>query len=146
MKDFLAEFKVLVTYPQNIILLLARFAIAYGFALPALMKIQNLEATTIWFESIGIPFASFAAYMVSGVETVGIVLLILGLFTRYISVLLGCVMLGAMLFVHMEHGYSVANNGVEIVVYYFLFLCIFATFGPGKFSLDQILFDRGRYE
>ena len=146
MKDFLAEFRVLLTYPQNIILLLARFAVAYGFALPALMKIQNLEDTRIWFESIGIPFASFSAYMVSGVETVGIVLLILGLFTRYISVLLGFVMIGAMLFVHMEHGYSVVNNGVEIVLYYFLFLCIFATFGPGKFSLDEILFNSGRYE
>ena len=146
MKDFLAEFRVLVSYPQNIILLLARVAIAYGFALPALMKIQNLEGTTLWFESIGIPFASFAAYMVSAIETVGIVLLILGLFTRYISVLLACVMIGAMLFVHLQHGYSVANNGVEITVYYFLFLCIFATFGPGKFSLDQLFFKRGRYE
>ena len=146
MKDFFAEFRVLLTFPQNIILLLARFAIAYGFAQPALMKIQNLEGTTIWFNSIGIPFASFAAYMVSGVETVGIILLILGLFTRYISVLLACVMLGAMLFVHLEHGYSVANNGVEITVYYFLFLCTFATFGPGKFSLDQLLFKSGRYE
>jgi putative oxidoreductase len=146
MKDFLAEYRVLLTYPQNIIILLARFAVAYGFALPALMKIQNLESTTIWFDSIGIPFASFAAYMVSAVETAGIVLLILGLFTRYISVLLAFVMIGAMLFVHMEHGYAVANNGAEIVIYYFLFLCIFATFGPGKFSLDQILFDSGNYE
>ncbi len=145
MKDFLAEFKVLLTYPQNIILLLARVAVAYGFALPALMKIQNLESTSSWFESIGIPFATFTAYMVSGVETVGIVLLILGLFTRYISVLLGFVMIGAMLFVHIEHGYSIANNGVEIVVYYFLFLCIFATFGPGKFSLDHLLFNRGHF-
>ena len=146
MKDFLAEFRVLLTYPQNIVLLMARLAIAYGFALPALMKIQNLEDTTIWFDSIGIPFATFAAYMVSAVETVGIVLLILGLFTRYISVLLGCVMIGAMFFVHLQHGYSIENNGVEIVVYYFLFLCIFATFGPGKFSLDQLLFKSGRYE
>lgn len=146
MKDFLAEFRVLLSYPQNIILLLARFAIAYGFALPALMKIQHLEETTVWFESIGIPFPTFASYMVSGIETVGIVLLILGLFTRCISVLLGFVMIGAMFFVHMQHGYAIANNGVEIVVYYFLFLCIFATFGPGKFSLDQLLFKRGEYE
>jgi len=146
MKDFLAEFKVLISYPQNIVLLLARFAVAYGFSLPALMKIQNLEETSIWFASIGIPFATFSAYMVSAVETMGIVLLILGLFTRYISILLACVMLGAMFFVHFQHGYSITNNGVEIVVYYLLFLFIFATFGAGKYSLDQLLFKDGHYE
>ena len=146
MKNILAELRVLLSFPQNIILLLSRLAVAYGFSLPALMKIQNMEGTRLWFQEIGIPFAGFAAYLVSAVETMGIVLLILGLFTRYISVLLACVMLGAMFFVHLQHGYSVANNGIEINVYYFLFLSIFATFGPGKYSLDQLFFYRGRYE
>jgi len=146
MKDFLAEFRVLISYPRNIVLLLARLAVAYGFALPALMKIQNIEETVQWFEQIGIPFAGFAAYMVSAIEGMGIILLVLGLFTRYISLLLACVMLGAMFFVHLKHGYAIANNGIEIVVYYFLFLTVFATFGPGKYSLDQLLFKRGHYE
>ncbi len=146
MRDFLAEIRVLLSYPQNIILLLARLAVAYGFSMPALMKIENLEATRLWFESLGIPFAGFSAYLVSAVEVSGIVLLVLGLFTRYISILLAFVMIGAMFFVHFQHGYSVANNGIEITFYYFIFLSIFATFGAGKFSLDQILFKRGRYE
>lgn len=146
MKNLFAELRVLLSFPQNIILLLARLAIAYGFSLPALMKIQNMEGTRLWFNEIGIPFAGFASYLVSAVETMGILLLVLGLFTRYISVLLACVMLGAMFFVHLQHGYSVANNGIEITLYYFLFLSVFATFGPGKYSLDQLLFKRGRYE
>ena len=146
MKDFLAEFRVLLSYPQDFIIMLARFTVAYGFSLPALMKIQNLEGTILWFESIGIPFATFVAYLVSAVEVLGILLLILGLFTRYISILLSGIMLGAMFFVHWEHGYSVVNNGIEITFYYFLFLTIFMTFGAGKYSLDKILFHRGRYE
>jgi putative oxidoreductase len=146
MRNFLAEFSVLLSYPQNIVLLLSRLTIAYGFSVPALMKVQNLEGTIIWFESIGIPFSSFAAYMVSGVEMVGIMLLTLGLFTRYISVLLAFVMLGAMFFVHLQYGYSSAENGIEIPFYYFIFLMIFATFGAGKYSLDQLLFKAGRYE
>ncbi len=146
MKDFIGEFRVLLSYPQNIVILLARFAIAYGFSLPALVKIQNLENTAVWFESLGIPFAGFMAYLVSGIEIMGIILIFLGLFTRYISVLLGCVMLGAILFVHLPHGFSVANNGIEIPFYYFLFLMIFTTFGPGKYSLDQLLFKAGRNE
>ncbi|HIP19082.1 MAG TPA: DoxX family protein [Sulfurovum sp.] len=146
MRDFIGEFRVLLSYPQNIVILLARFAIAYGFSLPALVKIQNLESTTVWFESLGIPFAQFAAYMVSGIEVIGIILIFLGLFTRYISILLSCVMLGAILFVHLPHGYSVEGNGIEIPFYYFLFLMIFTTFGAGKYSMDQLLFKAGCYE
>jgi len=125
---------------------LARLAVAYGFSVPALMKIQNPEGTAVWFESIHIPFPAFTAYMVSGLEVTGIVLLVLGLFTRIISVLLGCVMLGAIFFVHFQHGFSSANNGFEIPLYYLIFLMIFAAFGPGKYSFDQMLFKRGHYE
>ncbi len=146
LRDFIGEFRVLVSYPQNSVLLLARFAIAYGFAIPALMKIDNFENTVVWFTELGIPFATFMTYFVSAIEAVGIVLLILGLFTRYISFLMSCVMLGAIFFVHLPHGFSSANNGFEIPLYYFIFLIIFATFGPGKFSVDQLLFKRGRYE
>ena len=146
MRNFLAELRVFFTYPQDLILLLSRIAVAYGFSIPALMKIQNLEGTIVWFENIGIPFAPFAAYLVSAVESVGIVLLVLGLFTRYISFLLACVMIGAIFFVHIQHGYSVVNNGIEITLYYFIFLCIFAAFGPGKYSLDNLFFNKARYE
>ena len=146
MRNFLAEIRVLLSFPGNIVILLARLAVAYGFSVPALMKIQNLEGTIVWFESVHIPFPAFTAYMVSGLEVIGIVLLILGLFSRIISLLLGCVMLGAIFFVHFGHGFSSANNGFEIPLYYFIFLMIFATFGPGKYSMDQILFRRGHYE
>ena len=145
MRDFIGEFRVLVSYPRNIVLLLARFAVAYGFAMPALMKIDNFETTSQWFSDIGIPFATFMAYLVSAIEVTGIILLILGLFTRYISVLMMAIMLGAIFFVHMQHGYSVANNGIEIPLYYFIFLSFFLSFGPGKFSLDHYFFRGGEY-
>jgi putative oxidoreductase len=146
LKDFLGECRILFSYPKHIIILLARLVIAYGFAVPALVKINDLEGTTKWFESISIPLPTLAAYLVSGIETMGIILLILGLFTRYISILLGFVMLGAILFVHLGHGFSVVNNGIEIPLYYFIFLMLFASFGGGKYSLDRLLFQEERNE
>ena len=146
LKDFLGECRVLFSYPKNIVVLMARWLIAYGFAVPALAKINNLEGTIVWFEEITIPFPVLAAYLVSSIETLGIVLLVLGLFTRYISVLLSCVMLGAILFVHLQHGFSSANNGFEIPLYYFIFLMIFASYGAGKYSLDHLLFKNDEYE
>ena len=146
LRDFLGECRILFSYPKNIIILLARLVIAYGFAVPALVKINDLKGTAKWFESISIPFPTLAAYMVSGIETMGIILLILGLFTRYISILLGLVMLGAILFVHAGHGFSVADNGIEIPLYYFIFLMLFASFGAGRYSMDRLLFREGENE
>lgn len=141
MKSFLAEVAVFFSYPKNLILLTARLMIAYGFAMPALLKINNLSSTVEWFTSILIPFPLLAAYLVSGIEVMGIVLLILGLFTRTISILLACVMMGAIFFVHISHGFSAANNGFEIPLYYFIFLILFASYGAGKYSLDHLIFE-----
>ncbi len=146
MKDFLGELYVLFSYPRNIILLVSRIVLAYGFSHPALLKINDLEGTINWFESISIPFPALFAYLVSGLESVGIILLILGLLTRYISVLLGFVMIGAIMFVHLPNGFSASNGGFEIPLYYLIFLMIFATYGAGKYSLDRVLSKDSNYE
>jgi len=145
-KNLVAEIRVLFSYPRNIVLLLARLVIAYGFSMPALMKFENIDGTVKWFASIGIPFPLLSAYLVTGLETMGIVLLVLGLFTRWISLLLSFVMLGAIVFVHGHHGFSVAGNGFEIPLYYLIFLLLFVSYGPGRYSLDSLLFKDGIYE
>jgi len=140
MKNFMGEVAVLLSYPKNLIFVILRLVLAYGFASPALLKINYLQETIVWFESMSIPLPKLATYLVSGIESIGIVLLILGLFTRYISILLSCVMLGAIFFVHAPNGFFVADSGIEIPFYYLLFLIIFATHGAGKYSLDRVLF------
>jgi len=139
-KNFFAEVAVLFSYPKNLIILAIRFVLAYGFAIPALLKINDLPGTEHWFSSVDIPFSVLFTYLVSGIETIGIVLLILGLFTRYISLLLSCVMVGAIYFVHTPNGFSAANNGIEIPLYYLLFLLLLATYGGGKYALDNFFF------
>ena len=145
-KNLFGEISVLFSYPKHLFILASRLIIAYGFAKPALMKLSDMTATAHWFASMSIPFPTFTAYLVSGIETIGIILLILGLFTRPIAILLSFVMIGAMVFVHGAHGFSVADNGLEIPLYYMLFLFIFASFGGGKYSLDNILFKDGNDE
>ncbi|WP_309497413.1 DoxX family protein [Sulfurovum sp.] len=146
MKDLLGEVGVLFSYPKNLILLAVRWILAYGFAMPALLKLNDMSETAKWFDTMSIPFPILTAYLVSGIEALGIVLLILGLFTRYITVLLSFIMLGAMFYVHGSHGFSVADNGVEIPLYYLLFLMNLASFGAGKYSLDRAIFKDGSNE
>ena len=146
MKDLLGEVGVLFSYPKNLILLGVRWILAYGFAMPALLKLNDMSETAKWFDAMSIPFPLFTSYLVSGIEAIGIVLLILGLLTRYVAVLLSFVMIGAIFFVHISHGFSVADNGIEIPLYYLLFLMNLASFGPGKYSLDSVVLKVDSYE
>jgi putative oxidoreductase len=127
---------------QSVFLLLARLTIAYGFYEPAVNKWNNIENTAGWFESMGIPFPLLNTYLTAGLESLGVALLALGLFTRIISVPLIGIMVVAILTVHLGNGFSAGDNGFEIPLYYMLFLGIFASFGAGKISVDNILFKK----
>ena len=143
MREVFAELAVLFGYGQSLSLLLVRLVLAYGFLKPLMMKIDNLPETGLWFESLGIPLPHFFAYLVSGSEAIGMILLILGLMTRFVSLVLAVVMLVAILVVHWPNGFSAAAMGIEIPLYYLLFFLMLMTFGAGRFSLDRLFFGRG---
>ena len=124
---------------QSIFLFFARLTIAYGFYEPAMNKWNNISDTASWFASMGIPFPTLNVYMVATFETLGVVLLALGLFTRLISLPLIATMVVAIVTVHLGNGFSAGDNGFEIPLYYLLFLGIFASFGAGKISVDNFL-------
>jgi Predicted membrane protein len=142
LKEFYLELSVLFNYLQSFSLLFARVTLAYGFYTPALTKWNNFDTTTQWFSSLGIPFASFATLLTASVEIMGVVLLTLGLFTRIITIPLMFVIGVATFTVHISNGFSVANNGFEIPLYFFLFLLILISHGAGKFSLDYLIFGK----
>jgi len=138
LKESYLEFTALTNYFKGFSLLLVRIALAYGFYGPALMKWSNIDATSQWFASLGIPFPTVSTFVVASFEVTAVVLLLLGLFTRFIALPLMVIMTVAILTVHLSNGFSVGNNGFEIPLYYFLFLFILATQGAGKFSLDYL--------
>jgi len=141
-REFYLELSALLNYFQSLALLFARLAVAYGFYNPALLKWTNFDTTVAWFDTLGIPFAYGATFLVASVEIIGVVLLSLGLFTRIIAFPLIFIMLVAIATVHISHGFSVANNGFEIPLYYIIFLSIFASYGAGRFSIDSLIFKK----
>ena len=140
MRSIYAISKEILSKGQSLSLLLARFAVAYGFYEPAMQKWSDIGAIATWFGSIGIPLPPLNAYMAATTEITGVVLLTLGLFTRLISIPLMVVMVVAIVTVHLPNGFSAGENGYEIPLYYMLFLGIFATFGAGKLNFDHLLF------
>jgi putative oxidoreductase len=140
LKSIYSTSKNILSNGQNVSLLFARLAVAYGFYEPAMMKWADIGAIAEWFGSMGMPFPTLNAYMAATTEIVGVVLLTLGLFTRLISIPLMVVMVVAIVTVHLPHGFSAGENGFEIPLYYMLFLALFASLGAGKLSLDHLLF------
>ncbi|HEY9571058.1 MAG TPA: DoxX family protein [Metalysinibacillus sp.] len=89
---------------KNIGLLIARIVLGVTFFLHGLAKFQGgIGGTAEFFGSIGLPGA--LAYIVAIIELVGGILMILGLFTKVISLLFIVVMLGAIGTVKLEAGF-----------------------------------------
>ncbi|MCH4296209.1 DoxX family protein [Shewanella sp. 3B26] len=72
-------------------------------------KLAHFEDTAAWFGNpdwgLGLPFPSLMAGLAAGTEFLGAILLILGLFTRLISIPLMVTMLVAAFTVHWQNGW-----------------------------------------
>ncbi len=139
-KTFYPLTKNLLSQGQSFSLFFARIVVAYGFYEPAMQKWSDIGAVAGWFESMGIPFPTLNAYIVTSTEFLGVMLLTLGLFTRLISIPLMIIMVVAIVTVHLGNGFAAGDNGFEIPLYYLLFLALFASHGAGKLSVDYLLF------
>lgn len=120
-------------------LLSLRLVLAYGFYGPAKMKLASIADIASWFEEIGIPLPHVNAYLATGTEVLGVVLLALGLGTRLIAIPLIVTMLVAIATVHWANGFEAGNNGFEIPLYYIAMLLVLLFFGAGKLSIDELL-------
>ncbi|MEM7022773.1 MAG: DoxX family protein [Pseudomonadota bacterium] len=77
------------------------------------------------------------------IETVGGVLLVLGLFTRPTAFLCSGLMAAAYWIAHAPRSfYPILNNGDAAILYCFVFLYIFAA-GAGPWSLDKLRESKG---
>lgn len=119
--------------------LFLRLVLAYGFYTTASMKWSNIGGVAEWFGSLGIPAPAFNAYLAASTEATGVVLLTLGLATRFISIPLMITMIVAIVTVHLPNGFEAGNNGFEIPLYYFIMLFALLINGAGKISLDNLI-------
>lgn len=100
-----------------------------------------LPATAQFFAQIGIPLASYAAVLVAFLEFAGGLLLILGLLTRWVSVLLIVEMLVAFFKVHLRQGFFITPQayGYEFILLILAVLVFVLINGSGSFSLGKML-------
>ena len=91
--------------------LLLRVVVGITFFVHGLQKFQGGIANVAgWFESIGLP--GFLAYIVASIEVVGGIALIVGLFSNIVAFLFVFVMIGAILKVKLQGGFT-GGDGYE---------------------------------
>lgn len=130
---------------QDIVLLFARITIGWSFFVTGKGKLGNLEGVTGFFESLGIPAPGFHAGLVGGVEMIGGLLLVFGLFSRLAAVPLTIAMIVAYLTAHREEAFKGISEFVgENPFAYLLASLVILACGPGRVALDKFVMNRIR--
>ncbi|HEY6250410.1 MAG TPA: DoxX family protein [Candidatus Angelobacter sp.] len=106
-------------------------------------KIRNIDKVVSYFTDLGIPAPSLNAHFNAGLETVGGILLILGLGSRIISIPLLINMIVAYITADRDAWTSFfSDSGKFFAADPFPFLLVsllVLIFGPGFFSIDTII-------
>jgi putative oxidoreductase len=99
---------------------------------------EPIDTYTGWLTDKHFPAPRFWAYLGKGIELAGGLLLLLGLFTRLATILL----MPDMLFIVFVLGHGKIFYEDQYPFLFFLFFGYFFFAGPGKWSLDELLFKR----
>lgn len=116
-------------------LLIARLGLAYIFIEHSLQKLSNIPGSVKFFGHLGLPMPTFTLYLVCGVELLGGICMLLGVFTEIAGLLLAVDMLGVIITVRtgpMAHG-ILAGHEFEFML--LIMSLAVALIGSGRFSL-----------
>ncbi|MBD3917355.1 DoxX family protein [Paenibacillus sp. PR3] len=124
----------------NVVSTIARIVLGILFVAHGLDKFQmglgNVEA---WFDSIGVPGP--LAYAVAYIELVGGILLIAGIFTRYVAALLVIILIGAIITTKLSVG-LLGNGqmaGYELDLSFIVIAVYLIVADRSPLSLDHML-------
>ncbi|BFT74238.1 DoxX family protein [Paenibacillus sp. P36] len=100
------------------------------------MGLSNVEG---WFSSIGIP--GFMAYAVAGLELVGGIMLVAGLFTRYVSGLFVVMLIGAIITAKLSVGLlgNAQSPGYELDLGFLLISLYLVVADTSPLSVDRFI-------
>jgi putative oxidoreductase len=138
-----------MTFPfpaRDLALLVTRVAVGLVFVAHGWQKLftNGIDGTAGFFDQVGVPAASAAAWFAAVVELAGGAALVLGLAVPVAGLLLLVDMIGAFFFVHAGAGLFVEQGGYEFVLVLGAAALLLAAIGAGRFSVDHLLTGRRR--
>lgn len=118
-------------------LFIVRIVFGITFLFHGLDKFQSgLGNIAEHFASLGLP--GFLAYVIAVIEFIGGIAMIIGIGTRFVSILFACVMLGAIFTVKLPEGFV---GGFELDVILLAISIHLAISGSSFLSLEQAIID-----
>ena len=119
--------------------LLLRLTLGGTFVAHALLKIVvfTMPGTVRFFESLGLP--GWFAYVVTGMELLGGIALVLGVYARWVALALIPILLGAIFTVHGANGWLFDNKGGgwEFPAFWVVMLAVQFLLGDGALALRK---------
>jgi putative oxidoreductase len=122
--------------------LLARITVGVVFVTSGWGKLHNLEKVTEFFTELGIPMPAFQAVFVSYVELLCGAALFAGLLARLAAIPLMATMVVAIITAKAEEITGIADLLGTVEFAYVVLLLGTLLGGPGKVSLDALLFSK----
>ncbi|HSX38681.1 MAG TPA: DoxX family protein [Chlamydiales bacterium] len=146
MQSILSKLAAFGNSLQSPLLLAIRLFWGGSFFVTGIGKFTHIEKTIAYFESLGIPFATFSAFFVGSIETIGGACLFLGLFSRLASIPLMCIMIAVFMTAETEALHKIFSdpqNFVQREPFSFLFASLLVfVFGPKAISFDYWLWKK----
>lgn len=137
-----ARLTKLASYLAPASFVLLRGTLGLLFAQSGWGKLQNLDRTAGFFESLNIPAPTFHAALVGSVELLGGVALILGVLTRLAALPLVITMVVAIVTAHLPE----VEGALELLTIdetiYLAILLLLVARGPGAWSVDSLVVGR----
>jgi peptide-methionine (S)-S-oxide reductase len=130
-------------YLRSPLLLILRLFIGWQFFVTGKGKLEHLDRVTTFFASLGIPMPHLNALFVGTLETVGGLMLLVGLASRLIALPLTINMIVAYLTADRDavvHMFTNPDGFTQAEPFLFLLVSVIVlAFGPGVFSLDEVI-------
>jgi putative oxidoreductase len=116
-------------------ILLIRLVLGAVFIYHGWAKVGNIDGTLAFFTQIGLGNLTLV-YLAAYGELIGGILLVLGLWTRYVTPVLVIIMAVAIQTVHLKAGFNIMQGGYEYALTLLVVSAGLGMIGAGKYSVD----------
>lgn len=118
----------------------ASFAFSHGYG--KIVGPNGFDGGRAFVDKMSATAPSFLLYIAAWTEFLAGLGVLAGLFTRWATIGLLCVMGYAIFKVHWSAGFSAQNGGYEMALCYATMSLCIMVLGPGSLSLDRLFFHK----
>ena len=131
-----------LTKHSDVALLLLRIGVGVVFIVAGWGKLNGIEGVQGFFGNLGIPLPGIMAWVVALTEFVGGIMVLVGTKARIPNILLAIIMVVAILTTKLGD-FDISSAGFRVDLLMLLITSSLVIMGSGKYSVDEMFFNKG---